>query len=82
MASVLPGWRFAGLLLLLCGTLPGVAAEPPAAVETPITVETLLRGDRSWDGSLLPPYPAGQRRFRSCGSPCLPAAGSNPIATR
>lgn len=65
MASALPGWRLAGSLLLLFAALPAGAAEAPAAglrpgEPAPVQVETLLRGDRSWDGSLLPPYPAGQ----------------------
>ncbi|MFY8149624.1 MAG: cupin domain-containing protein [Prochlorococcaceae cyanobacterium] len=48
----------ASLCLLGCGfsSAPGAwGSEPPQ-----VQVETLLRGDRSWDGSLLPPYGPGQ----------------------
>ena len=53
------GWILLGLATAM--PLPLRAMEDPhAAGHKGVTVTTLVRSDRSWNGTQLPPYPSGQ----------------------
>ena len=53
------GWILLGLATAM--PLPLRAMEDPhAAGHQGVTVTTLVRSDRSWNGTQLPPYPSGQ----------------------
>ena len=53
------GWILLGLATAM--PLPLRAMEAPhAAGHKGVTVTTLVRSDRSWNGTQLPPYPSGQ----------------------
>ena len=53
------GWILLGLATAM--PLPMRAMEDPhAAGQKGVTVTTLVRSDRSWNGTQLPPYPSGQ----------------------
>lgn len=46
--------------LLPCGCATSGSGQPPERGPMPVAGKELIRSARSWDGELLPAYPAGQ----------------------